>query len=599
MIASWMLYALAIGMLCTVAAFAAERVLVATGRPVRFAWGAALIVSTAWPLAPLIARLLPTPMKAVTVLPFTIVVQTPSALSADEAAALARALFVDRLLIGVWLVLSLFLFVRLVRGAIALTTTRRGWKSGRVNGVRVQVSENVGPAVVGLRAMDVVVPEWIFSLDESLRAIVLRHEEEHRQARDPYLLFGATVLVALLPWNIALWLQARRLRLAIEMDCDARVLRAHPSPERYGMLILTIAQRKATAPALFAPMLSEPNTNLERRIRAMRATKRLAKMTAVGGGLVAAGMLVLATSLQSASTSFRTPPQVAQRLASAANHMLAIVPETIPVKKPAARSAADSAAQARAADVARSRGQTVRQLGTVSVMARPTDAAVAQPAPRYPDLLRTAGIEGAVIARFSYDSRGMIDPATVEFKTSTHDLLSQAVRNVLGYWRGTPNTSTQVPFVFVLANKTGKDLSSYPGGLPAGAMVIVGQEPKPGEAVDAEDVTRPKEVNANTTFFEFQVEKSVSAMPGNPGARYPDELREAKVEGEVLSQFVVDADGHADLSTFKVLKTTHDLFTEAVVKALPNMKFYPAQVGGRPVKQLVQMPFQFNLAKDK
>ena len=133
------------------------------------------------------------------------------------------------------------------------------------------------PAVDGRRAA-----EWILSLDESLRAIVLRHEEEHRIARDPYLLFGAAIVVALMPWNVALWFQARRLRLAIEMDCDARVLRAHPSPERYGMLILTIAQRRSVAPAMFAPMLSEPTTNLERRILAMRTTKgKVARVTVV------------------------------------------------------------------------------------------------------------------------------------------------------------------------------------------------------------------------------------------------------------------------------------------------------------------------------
>jgi len=597
MIASWMLYAVAISLLCTIAAFAAERVLVATGRPVRFAWGAALIVSAAWPLAPLIARVLPTPMKPVTVLPFTIVVQAPSALSADEAAALARALFVDRILLGVWLGLSILLITRLVRGAISLGASRRAWKRGRVNGVRVQVSENVGPAVVGLRAMDVVVPEWIFSLDESLRAIVLRHEEEHRLARDPYLLFGATLLVALLPWNLALWLQAQRLRLAIEMDCDARVLRAHPSPERYGMLILTIAQRRAAAPALFAPMLSEPNTNLERRIRAMRTTKRLAKMTAVGGAAVATGVLLLATSLQSAPTGLRSTRPITQRLAAAANRALAVSPETIPVRKPVATPRVDSAA--REANAARNGGQTVRQLGTVAVRARPIDAPVSQPAPRYPDLLRAAGIEGAVVARFAFDSRGTVDPATVQLTTSTHDLLSQSVRGVLGYWRGAPNTTTQVPFVFVLANKTGKDLSNYPGGLPAGAMVIVGQEPRLGETVDANDVTGPREMNANSTFMEFQVEKAVSAMPNNPGPRYPDELRTAKVEGEVLAQFVVDAEGHPVPSTFKVLRSTNDLFTDAVARALPNMKFYAAQVGGRPVKQLVQMPFRFDLVKDE
>ena len=52
-------------------------------------------------------------------------------------------------------------------------------------------------------------------------------------------------------------------------------------------------------------------------------------------------------------------------------------------------------------------------------------------------------------------------------------------------------------------------------------------------------------------------------------------------------------------ATFKVLKSTHDLFTNAVKAALPNMKFYPAEVGGKKVKQLVQMPFQFSLTKSE
>ena len=59
----------------------------------------------------------------------------------------------------------------------------------------------------------------------------------------------------------------------------------------------------------------------------------------------------------------------------------------------------------------------------------------------------------------------------------------------------------------------------------------------------------------------------------------------------------VDTTGRADMSTFKVLKTTHDLFTNAVKSTLPNMKFYPAEVGGKKVRQLVQMPFQFSLTK--
>ena len=107
----------------------------------------------------------------------------------------------------------------------------------------------------------------------------------------------------------------------------------------------------------------------------------------------------------------------------------------------------------------------------------------------------------------------------------------------------------------------------------------------------------PQKIDTDQTFFEFQVEKQVAPMPGNPTPRYPDMLRSANVEGEVLAQFVVDTTGRADMNTFKVLKETHTQFTQAVRSALPNMKFYPAEVGGRKVKQLVQMPFQFNLTK--
>lgn len=107
----------------------------------------------------------------------------------------------------------------------------------------------------------------------------------------------------------------------------------------------------------------------------------------------------------------------------------------------------------------------------------------------------------------------------------------------------------------------------------------------------------PTPINSDETFFSFQVEKQVTPDPRNAPPRYPDMLRSANVEGEVLAQFVVDTTGRADMSTFKILKSTHDLFTNAVKAALPNMRFFPAEVGGKHVKQLVQMPFQFNLTK--
>jgi protein TonB len=96
-------------------------------------------------------------------------------------------------------------------------------------------------------------------------------------------------------------------------------------------------------------------------------------------------------------------------------------------------------------------------------------------------------------------------------------------------------------------------------------------------------------------YFDFQVEKPVVAAPGSAGPAYPDMLRSAGIEGQVLAQFVVDTTGRADMSTFKALRSDNDLFTTAVKNALQRMRFLPAEVGGRKVKQLVQQPFQFSL----
>lgn len=103
--------------------------------------------------------------------------------------------------------------------------------------------------------------------------------------------------------------------------------------------------------------------------------------------------------------------------------------------------------------------------------------------------------------------------------------------------------------------------------------------------------------NADQAYFDFQVEKPVAPIPGAGAPRYPDILRSASVEGEVLAQFVVDTLGRVELNSFKVLRKSHDLFEASVRAALPNMRFLPAEVGGRKVKQLVQQPFVFALQR--
>lgn len=546
MIASWMLYAALVGVLMTVAASALDRAAVARRRPTRMIWFAALVLSIAWPVGRGIARMTPERVSAVRLMPFTITVQSPA--MTTRASALSRAA-IDRALLFVWCGLSALLILRMVRGLITLRRTSITWKPAEVDGTPVRLSSNVGPAVVGLRSMDVVLPEWILSLDEPLRAIVLRHEEEHRSARDPYLLFAAALAVALMPWNLALWFQAKRLRLAIELDCDARVLRAHPSTERYGLLMLTIAQRRSVAPTLFAPMLTEPTTQLERRIIAMRTTKgRLARVSVYGGSILAIGVLAFACSLQS-DTSTGPKPSRPQRVTDSQNFFEFQVEKT-------------------------------------------AELTPGSPAPRYPDMLRSANVEGEVLAQFVVDTTGHVDMNSLKVLKTTHDLFTNSVKASLPNLKFSPalvgghkvKQLVQMTFPFTLSQ-----------GASIGPAVQLNPSNKP--AVVRGGLRKPETKLPPGVYFEYQVEKAVSPASGNRAPRYPDILRSANVEGEVLAQFIVDEHGVADSTSFTVLRSTHDLFTNAVLSAIPSFRFNPAQVGGKPVKQLVQMPFQFSLSK--
>ena len=99
----------------------------------------------------------------------------------------------------------------------------------------------------------------------------------------------------------------------------------------------------------------------------------------------------------------------------------------------------------------------------------------------------------------------------------------------------------------------------------------------------------------NQTYFEFQVEKPASAASGNPSPRYPEVLKSSGVEGKVLAQFVVLETGRADMDTFKILSSDNELFSSAVRNVLSSMRFLPAEIGGKKVRQLVQLPFEFKI----
>jgi len=139
-----------------------------------------------------------------------------------------------------------------------------------VDGVPVVVTNQLGPATVGLLRSLVLVPRWVLALPERQRQYVLRHEDEHRRAHDAALLFVASLPVLLMPWNPALWWQVRRLCLAVELDCDNRVVKALGDAPAYGELLLKVAEAGSRGPRLQPAFLGGMGS-LERRLTALVA----------------------------------------------------------------------------------------------------------------------------------------------------------------------------------------------------------------------------------------------------------------------------------------------------------------------------------------
>jgi len=195
----------------------------------------------------------------------------------------------ERLFAMAWAGGSFLLLSLLGAGVVHHRRVRRRWPHLSVLGHTVRLTPHGGPAVAGFLKPEILLPHWVLALPERELALLLCHEDEHRKARDPLLLAGTSLLVALAPWNPLLWWQMHRLRDAIEVDCDARVLRRSrphglnqppmPSPVRpYAELLLRVGSltssrpkpNRSALPPFVTMAMGGSSTQLARRFNAMR-----------------------------------------------------------------------------------------------------------------------------------------------------------------------------------------------------------------------------------------------------------------------------------------------------------------------------------------
>ncbi len=294
---AWMVYAALIAGIVAVGGLAMERLAAAMGQPRRIAWVAALTLAVVIPLVggwrgP---EVVPVAVESGTAAPATAgSIAVEDLWSVIPALPVPQGMPTGRIAALVWGAGSLASLAVLAGVLVQVARGRRRWERTRVHGAEVYVSRRFGPALVGVTRPDVVIPSWVMELEPGARDAIVRHETEHARARDHLVLLFGGLVAATLPWSPAIWWMYRRLRAAVELDCDHRVLASGIDVADYGDVLLDAGSRSRDCWG-FAPAMGQPESLLERRLKTMSEKRK--KLSGGYGALlvaVAVGAVVVA-----------------------------------------------------------------------------------------------------------------------------------------------------------------------------------------------------------------------------------------------------------------------------------------------------------------
>ena len=447
MIAAWMLWSIGAGLLFLVAGLAVERLL--KGKR-RWVWAVAGLGTVLLPAMRLLAGGGGSegtgPAGAVVALePLTVTVAGDSVLHS-----------LDDVLVMGWVVVSVMLVVGALVGAARFAWRRRAWEDGSLLGRRVMWSRDSGPAVVGLVTSRIVLPAWVAGAGRARQELVLAHEEEHLGAHDVQLRFVAALLLFAFPWNPALWVQYHRLCLAIELDCDRRVMQRWPDRRRlYGDLLLRVGTGGGALPAMAVAALAERRSGLEQRIRSLLSKAPEVRMAQAAflafGAILVVGIAVMVPGIVNEERQEAPVPEVEARegaaLDEAAAREAAVKAEWERIQEREARLEERFEEDARRLEEAAERleaerlpppPEAVEEDISGAPVWTPTDVLpvlrnreeMARLLEReYPPLLRDAGVGGTAKVWFFVDETGTVVKTQVH-TSSGHAALDEAAMRV-------------------------------------------------------------------------------------------------------------------------------------------------------------------------
>ncbi len=286
MLAAWMLFVCIVTLLCGASALAAERIALIVRRPSRWIWAGSIASPIAITLLAQRSTSAAEPQTleslglAREVGELSAIAESPVVWMAERLTDPSASSGSETWLVAVWLCSSIVLSIHLLLTWVALRRRLASAQVSVIGDTPIMLTADLGPAVTGFVRPRICMPSWIDALSENVRHVALDHEHEHLLAGDTKLHGLSLLVLVAMPWNVPLWWMHHRLRLAIEIDCDRRVLRRGYSSSDYGRALLEIACRGPSR-ELAAMGLYESASLLERRIQVMRASRRKAWKAAV------------------------------------------------------------------------------------------------------------------------------------------------------------------------------------------------------------------------------------------------------------------------------------------------------------------------------
>ncbi len=118
--------------------------------------------------------------------------------------------------------------------------------------------------------------------------------------------------------------------------------------------------------------------------------------------------------------------------------------------------------------------------------------------------------------------------------------------------------------------------------------------PPPADSLLEPGVMFGPAVTSDQVFMEAVVDERPQVLSA-PQVGYPPLLRQAKIQGRVLVQFILDTLGRAEPQSVKIVQSPNSGFDEEATSYVLHTTFRPARVHGRPVRVLLNLPIDFKI----